>query len=737
MPTGDPLPGDKTPLTGEERTELQSEQQAREARQRSSAEIELPLPSTVANPQDGALLVRMLRAGPPYRVPGYTDWAPLGEGTFGQVWRARQESTTITVAIKFYVCSAADVDREVRRLAQLAHTPGIIRLAGVFLDAPVPYLVMEYADHGSLAARLEKGPLPVSEALRIFRESAEALAYVHAKGILHCDLKPGNILLDVLDHVRLADFGQAQLASELVPALGTFFYMAPEQADPTHPIPDTRWDVYGLGAVLHAMLTGQAPHRGEELSRELQDTAPLTRKLELYRTRIGRLPRPSVRKVRGVDRDLADILDRCLEPNPEKRLSDASAVLAALRRRARRQKQRPLFLLGLVGAALLLALVVGVTSWLGAVAQARTEEDLIDQLLTSNEDTARVVAHAMQRPLRPRLRELAREASRPDLARLVGWAERGDREDLEWFLDKHLLLQADGQPSHRFFSAWVTNGEGRILAVRHLYRDKDGEEGVRGLDPNEVNKNTANFTWREWFNGQGDLRERPNKVYPMVRDMHVSDPFYSQVGGATMIAISAPIRGGATRPGTVAVGLLSVGVRFADVADWLRESAQLSHGGTILVLNHAHDGTRCLLLDNGVIPEYPTQGARRLSYPRHSFPELDRALAGKKLGRTIYRSSLDGKVYLAGCARTTQAPEEQAPREDNPAAVREKLDWVVVVQHEKSSALAPLDRLRNQLDWLRVLACAGALVLLGGLWGWLFWMLRRQDDLVVTRTASS
>src|SRR5207247_4630588 len=138
------------------------------------------------------------------------------------------------------------------------------------------------AHRGSLATRLEKGPLPVDEAVRIFRETAEALAYVHAKGILHCDIKPGNILLDVRDHVRLADFGQAQLASELAPALGTFFYMAPEQADADRPVADTRWDVYALGAVLYAMLAGEAPHRHEELSRALRDTTALRRRLELY-----------------------------------------------------------------------------------------------------------------------------------------------------------------------------------------------------------------------------------------------------------------------------------------------------------------------------------------------------------------------------------------------------------------------------------------------------------------------
>jgi hypothetical protein len=735
MPNGDPVRGNKTPLTSsDERTELQSEEQARDAQRRSSAEIDVPAvdqDNTVLGLEEGELLARLARLGPPYRVPGYVDWAPLGAGTFGQVWRARNESTIALVAIKFYVSSAAEVEREVRRLAQLAHTPGIIGLEGVYLDAPVPYLVMEYADHGSLSALLAKGPLPVKMAVRIFREAAEALAYVHAKGILHCDLKPGNILLDVRDHVRLADFGQAQLASELVPSLGTFFYMAPEQADPSTPVPDTRWDVYALGAVLYAMLTGEAPHRGEDLSRRLRDTAPLGQRLELYRTLLREMPRPAVRrKVRGVDRDLADILDHCLELDPTRRLSDASAILAALARARARKKQRPLFAFGLVAALLLLALVVGLTSWLGTVAQGQAEEELTEQLRGSNKDTARVIADAIGSRLRPRIRQVGHAANRPNLARMV---VRNDRKGLEQFLDEHLLLRANNQPSRRYFSAWVTNREGKILAVRHLSRPQDPEEGVIGIDPVEVHKATPNFTWREWFNGQADWRDDRKRIHPMVSDLHVSDPFYSRVGTATMIAISAPIRGGAGGPDTESVGLLSAGVRFNALAGWLSESARLSHNGTVLVLNHIHhDGRRCPLLAGGVITEPATKEARLASYPRFAFPEVERALDGETLAGTQYTSPLDHKVYLAGCARTREQPsDDEDPRQvmDESAPIRTKLDWVVIVQHEKAEALAPLDRLREQMDFLRLLACAGAAVLVGGLWGCLFWVLRRQDGL--------
>jgi hypothetical protein len=283
-----------------------------------------------------------------------------------------------------------------------------------------------------------------------------------------------------------------------------------------------------------------------------------------------------------------------------------------------------------------------------------------------------------------------------------------------------LLVRGDGQPTGRFHSVWVTDPQGKILAVRHLQRQKDGELTVVGMDLTEVNKANANFTWREWFNGRGDLREQRNVVHPMVRDLHVCDPFYSRVGATTMIAISAPIRGGVDDPDAESVGLLSAGVRFIDLADWLGESAHLSHRGSILVLNHARAGTRVLLLDNGVVPEYPARvDGNPVPYPRHEFPEVERALLGRQLGQTTYTSPLDDQVYLAGCARTTE-------RLGTGAAA---LDWVVLVQHERSEALAPLEQLRDQLSLLRLAACVGAVVLLGGLWSWLFWVLRRQDRL--------
>src|SRR5207245_1687555 len=125
--------------------------------------------------------------------------------------------------------------------------------------------------------------------------------------------------------------------------LGTFFYMAPEQADARGQIADTRWDVYALGAILYAMLTGRPQRHDPKLLEEVGRTAEITQQLRIYRDWVRRSPPPVAhRRVRGMDRALAAIIDRCLEIDPGKRWQDAGDVLAALDRRERRRRHRPL-----------------------------------------------------------------------------------------------------------------------------------------------------------------------------------------------------------------------------------------------------------------------------------------------------------------------------------------------------------------------------------------------------------
>ena len=218
---------------------------------------------------------------------------------------AIERNTGRRVAIKYYSHRGgldwSLLSREVEKLAFLFADRYVVQLLGVGWEAEPPYYIMEYLEPGSLADRLQQGPMPVDKAVELFRDIAVGLVHAHGKGVLHCDLKPANILLDQDNKPRLADFGQSRLSHEQMPALGTMFYMAPEQAD-LEAMPDARWDVYALGALLYCMLTGHPPHRSGPTVDQFERTPDLKQRLSKYRQMIEQsLPPAEHCKVPGVD----------------------------------------------------------------------------------------------------------------------------------------------------------------------------------------------------------------------------------------------------------------------------------------------------------------------------------------------------------------------------------------------------------------------------------------------------
>ncbi|XVU27931.1 serine/threonine-protein kinase [Actinoplanes sp. CA-054009] len=203
----------------------------------------------------------------PERIGRYRVGRCLGSGAFATVWLGYDDELSSTVAVKVLAenwTHQLDVRArftEEARIMRRADSERVVRVLDVGeLPDERPFLVMTYADGGTLAERLESGPLPVAEALRVSVELARGVAVLHDLGVLHRDLKPSNVLFDG-DRVLVADLGLAKAlahSSGFTIVAGSPGYMAPEQARIGGGL-DERADVYSLGALTYHMLTGQPP----------------------------------------------------------------------------------------------------------------------------------------------------------------------------------------------------------------------------------------------------------------------------------------------------------------------------------------------------------------------------------------------------------------------------------------------------------------------------------------------
>ncbi len=248
----------------------------------------------------------------------------IGEGAFGRVYRGVDRRLARTVAVKvikpWWAEDTAWVERFQREAQLLARVsdPGIVQIFDIGHAEEGPYYVAELVDGPSLAERLLDGPLEPDEARELAEQLCDALGSAHAQGVVHCDVKPANVLLARDGTLKVGDFGVARLAGGTSQALastvaGTPRYMSPEQARgrPT----SSATDVYSAGVVLYEMLSGEPPFMhgsAVELGlRHLQDPpAPL----------------PD-----HVPSGLREIVDRALEKDPSERWHDGAQMASALR----------------------------------------------------------------------------------------------------------------------------------------------------------------------------------------------------------------------------------------------------------------------------------------------------------------------------------------------------------------------------------------------------------------------
>ena len=253
----------------------------------------------------------------------------IARGGMGEVYRAEDADLARVVAVKLLSHRFADNDairgrftREALAVARLSHAPSTVTIFDVGEHDGRPYIVMEYLPGGSLADRLEReGAQPVGRSLDWLGQAAAALDAAHANGIVHRDVKPGNLLLDSDERIKVADFGVASAAdlgsfTEAGTVVGTAGYLAPEQARGERATPAS--DLYALAVVAFELLTGKRPFERESSTAEAiaHVSAPIPPASD---------SNPSCR------RELDDVLARGLAKEPEHRFGSAAELVEALR----------------------------------------------------------------------------------------------------------------------------------------------------------------------------------------------------------------------------------------------------------------------------------------------------------------------------------------------------------------------------------------------------------------------
>lgn len=315
----------------------------------------------------------------PKRIASYEILGEIGRGGMGVVYQAQDPRLKRTVALKVILAGghAGEVElarfqTEAESVARLKHQ-SFVQIYEVGSDEGLPFLALEYCGGGSLEDRIAESPLAPREAAELVAKLADAMDHAHQAGVIHRDLKPGNVLFDGKGAPKITDFGLAKKVGEedshtrTVSVMGSLGYMSPEQASGHTREATPAVDIYALGAILYRLVTGKTPFEGSSTAESLQLV-------------ITGVPVPIRRQRPACPRDLDTICLKCLEKSPANRYQTAAELADDLGRFLRGEpitaraatpveqlvswaRRNPLPTTIAVGGVIMLALLAGVMAW--------------------------------------------------------------------------------------------------------------------------------------------------------------------------------------------------------------------------------------------------------------------------------------------------------------------------------------------------------------------------------------
>ena len=702
---------------------------------------------------------------PPAEVPGYQLQQFLGAGAFGQVWTGRDLNTGRSVAVKFFLHRSGVnwslLNREVKNLVQMSADRHVVQVLGVGWESDPPYYIMEYVAGGSLEDLLRRRKvIPIDEATELFRKICVGLNHCHSKGVLHCDLKPANILLGEDDEPRLADFGQSRMSHDQTPSLGTLFYMAPEQAD-LESTPDSSWDVYAVGAIIYRMLTGNPPYRTEQVMNDMNTAGSLPQRLSRYREAIESTPPPTEHlKKSGMDRALARIVSRCLAVDPKQRYANVQQILQDLNRRELARERKPLMLLGIVGPLLLL--MVSSLFAMRTIDRATEgqKEALRDVAAERNKLTVRLAAKNLENEI-SRYFELTQDESQnadfvrqlkatlndPSLSKLRNelvsaktslGVEKEKAPIRERLLDSPERIKLDAILSKRLKRYRNASSAGSLRLATMFVTDRYGTIISIAYDPPvERSRNSAgrNYAYRTYFHGGQEDLDRSTPI-DSIKSLsgtfaHMSAPFTSSATDLWKVAISLPIyfTEDHSRPDAVFVVTINLG-------DFQLLQSEQGSNQVVALLDARMGEQRGTVLQHPLLESRDASGRKLAPVGKLPSELMSQILMGND--NVDYKDPVadapDGGSYAGPWIASMQPVALPLPPADDAKTTEAaEGDLLVLVQYRLSKVFSPIDQMRKTLLWEGAAALLSILIIALTLW---FFVRRTSEGKTVSSEPS-